>query len=98
MSIGLVVLKADYRIPSPRFEHERGRDGQSYVRRDFHCALIALNLFTTDIQYRCSEAPITQIPLLGDFLFDAAQNSQQWKWELNLGGIPVTECMNALIP
>ncbi len=43
MSIGLVVLKADYRIPSPRFEHERGRDGQSYVRRDFHCALIALN-------------------------------------------------------
>jgi hypothetical protein len=53
---------------------------------------------TTEIDYRCSEAPTSQIPLLGDLLFDAVQSSHQWKWERNLGGRAITDCLNALVP
>lgn len=50
-----------------------------------------------EIEYRCSEAPTSQIWLLGERLFEAVQSSHQWKWERNLGGL-TTDCLNALVP
>ncbi|KAH8595129.1 hypothetical protein B0O99DRAFT_672318 [Bisporella sp. PMI_857] len=49
------------------------------------------------IDYRCSEAPIRLMPLLGDPLFDAVADSNQWKWERRIGGT-TSDCMNALVP
>lgn len=59
---------------------------------------VTLIRHTIDIDYRCSEAPISQIPLVGDLLFDAVQSSRQWRWERDLGGKSTTDCLNALIP
>jgi len=52
---------------------------------------------TIEIEYRCSEAPTSQIPYLGALLFDAVQSSQQWIWERSLGGL-TTDCLNVLVP
>lgn len=60
-----------------------------------HRALVIIS--TTEIDYRCSEAPISLMPLLGDPLFNAVAASNQWKWERNVGG-PTTDCMNAMVP
>ncbi|KFY02821.1 hypothetical protein V490_00389 [Pseudogymnoascus sp. VKM F-3557] len=49
------------------------------------------------IDYRCSEAPISLMPLLGDPLFNAVADSNQWKWERRVGG-PTSDCMNAMVP
>jgi hypothetical protein len=57
----------------------------------------AMLIYTTEIEYRCSEAPTSQIWLLGECLFEAVQSSHQWKWERNLGGL-TTDCLNALVP
>lgn len=51
-----------------------------------------------EIDYRCSEAPTSQISLLGNLLFDAVQSGHQWKWERNIGVRSTTDCLNALIP
>jgi len=50
-----------------------------------------------EIEYRYSEAPISQIWLLGERLLEAVQSSHQWKWERDLGGL-ATDCLNALVP
>lgn len=49
------------------------------------------------IDYRCSEAPISLMPLLGNPLFNAVAASNQWKWERDVGG-RTTDCMNAMVP
>ncbi len=49
------------------------------------------------IEYRYSQISISQIPILGDHLFDAVQASAQWKEERKTGGF-TTDCMIALIP
>ncbi|KFZ15462.1 hypothetical protein V501_02713 [Pseudogymnoascus sp. VKM F-4519 (FW-2642)] len=49
------------------------------------------------IDYKCSEAQITLMPLLGEPLFDAVAASNQWQWEREIGG-PTTDCMNAMVP
>ena len=59
--------------------------------------LAPLATSNVDIDYRCSEAPISQIPILGVVLFDAVQSSLQWEFERNLGG-STTDCLNALVP
>ena len=59
---------------------------------------VTLIKYTIDIDYRFSEAPTSQIPLVGGLLSDAVQSSRQWRWERNLGGRSTTDCLNALIP
>ena len=52
----------------------------------------------TEISYRCSECPITGMPLLGDLLCTAVQSSNQWKFERSTSNEPTTDCLNALVP
>lgn len=54
-------------------------------------------IHTTEIDYKCSEAPINQIWRLGERLSEAVESSHQWKWERNLGG-STTDCLNVLVP
>jgi hypothetical protein len=44
-----------------------------------------------------SQAPTSQIALLGTLLSDAVQNSRQWAMERNLGE-KTTDCVTTLIP
>jgi len=57
----------------------------------------SLTTFTADIDYRCSEALISQMSYLGVVLFDAVQTSLQWGWERGLGGL-TSDCLNAIVP
>jgi hypothetical protein len=70
---------------------QKGKDKASIIH---HAQLI---ISTAEIEYWCSKAPINQIWLLGERLFEAAQSSNQWKWERDLGGL-TTDCLNALVP
>jgi len=78
---------------SPEPQAGRRKQGKgSTVRRAM------LTSYAIDIDYRCSEAPTSQIPLVGGLLSDAVQSSRQWRWERNVGGRSTTDCLNALIP
>jgi hypothetical protein len=50
-----------------------------------------------EIESKYSQISISQIPVLGDCLFNAVQDSSQWKQEQNTGG-STTDCLIALIP
>lgn len=56
-----------------------------------------LTISTKEIQYMFSKAPISQIPLLGNLLFDAVQTSHHWRMERSLGE-PTTDCLTTMIP
>lgn len=68
-------------------------------RRKYQSRYIQGNakISTAEIDYKCSEAPIILVPLLGDPLFNAVSASNQWKWERRVGGL-TTDCMNAMVP
>jgi len=70
----------------------RSKKNEAFI---IHRALTIIS--TTEIDYRCSEAPISLMPLLGNPLFDAVAASNQWIWERKVGG-PTTDCMNAMAP
>lgn len=50
-----------------------------------------------EIQYMFSKAPSTHIPLLGDLIYNAVHESNQWKTERGAGE-PITDCLTILIP
>lgn len=53
-----------------------------------------------EIDYRCSAARVSEMPQIGDLLFVAVQNSNQWIWERVVGGTArkTTDCLNVLVP
>ncbi|KAL2370697.1 hypothetical protein RJ035_006171 [Blastomyces gilchristii] len=53
-----------------------------------------------EIDYRCSAAQVSEMPQIGDLLFVAVQNSNQWIWERAVGGTArkTTDCLNVLVP
>ncbi|EDN10991.1 hypothetical protein I7I51_00924 [Histoplasma capsulatum] len=61
-----------------------------------------LSIQQTDrqIDYRCSAARVSEMPQIGDLLFVAVQNSNQWIWERVVGGTArkTTDCLNVLVP
>jgi hypothetical protein len=78
-------------LPPQLQKRQKGKDKtQVYVQN-------AMLMCTIEIEYRCLEAPTSQIWLLGERLFEAVQSSHQWKWERNLGGLTI-DCLNALVP
>ena len=56
-----------------------------------------LTMFTIEIQYMFSKAPINLIQLLGDLLSNAVRSSYHWKMERSLGE-PTTDCLTTMIP
>ena len=78
---------------SPETQTGRRKHAKSSIVRK-----ATLSRYTIDIDYRCSEAPTSQIPLVGGLLSDAVQSSRRWRWERNVGGRSTTDCLNALIP
>jgi hypothetical protein len=71
--------------------------GRSKQKEAFIIYRALMIISTTEIDYRCSEAPISLMPLLGNSLFDAVAASNQWIWERKVGG-PTTDCINAIVP
>jgi hypothetical protein len=57
----------------PTVQTGRSKEEEAFIIR----RAIAI-ISTIDIDYRCSEAPISLMPLLGDPLFDAVAASNQW--------------------
>lgn len=72
-------------------EGQTGRRMHPLCRRPTHANIC------TEIQYMYSNAPISQICLLGDLLSQAIQGSRQWHLERRLGDLTTT-CLTTMIP
>ena len=68
-----------------------GVSGHSFLQKK------KLKKYTTEIEYRYSEAPINLISVLGPTLSEAVKSSRQWAWERSIGGA-ATDCFSALAP
>lgn len=72
------------------------KEGRRKNTAAFILKMAPLTISTTEIDYRCSEAPKTHLQLLGTNLSEAVQSSQQWEFERLTGSM--TDCVNALVP
>lgn len=73
------------------------KEGRKVRIKPFIIHHTQLIISAAEIEYWCSKAPISQMWLLGERLFEAIQSSNQWKLERDLGG-STTDCLNALLP